>query len=276
MPTRNRGVRVAALQMCSTADVEENLAKVDALLERAAGRKVTLAVLPENLAIMGVADEDKLEHAEVPGAGPIQDFLSAAARRHGIWLVAGSIPLATDDPKRVYGASLLIDADGNTKATYRKMHLFDVDIGRRGERYRESATMAPGDEPVTADTPAGRLGLTICYDLRFPELYRRLVDDGATIFSVPSAFTRVTGRAHWHSLLRARAIENLSYVIAAAQYGRHASGRETYGHSLIVDPWGRVLAEEPRGDAVVNAVVDVSLVEKLRRDFPTLSHRRLG
>lgn len=268
-------VRIAAIQLSSGDDVDRNLACIDGLLTKAASRGVKLALLPENLAYMGVHDEDKLVHAEPEGSGPIQDFLADAAKRHDLWLVAGSIPLQSPQAGRCFGASLVIDPAGRTTACYRKIHLFDVDLPESNERYRESDTMSHGDTLVTAETPAGRLGLTICYDLRFPEMFRQLVDRNATIFSVPAAFTQATGQAHWMSLLRARAIENMSYVIAAGQYGRHPSGRQTFGHSTIVDPWGQVLATAPSGDAVVDASIDPALPLKLRARFPVLEHRRL-
>ena len=177
---------------------------------------------------------------------------------------------------RVYGACPVYDDSGAMRALYRKIHLFDVDLLDKGESYRESNSMYPGDDVVALDTPAGRLGLTICYDLRFPELFRRLVDDGVTLFTVPAAFTATTGEAHWHVLLRARAIENLAYVIAPGQYGRHPDNRSTYGHSLICDPWGRVLAEQAEGNAVVAAEIDPTLPARLRKEFPALSNRRLS
>jgi nitrilase len=192
-----------------------------------------------------------------------------------MWIVAGSLPLKTPETELCYGASYVFDADGSAVACYRKIHLFDVDLPDRDESYRESASMDPGDQPVTIDSPAGCLGLSICYDLRFPELYRRLAYEGAEWFSVPAAFTFATGTAHWHTLLRARAIENLAYVVAAGQHGTHPNGRMTFGHSLIVDPWGRVVAEQESGDGVVVAEMELSLTRKLREEFPVLRHRRL-
>ncbi len=265
--------RVAALQMNSTADVGQNLEIAGRLLVEAAADGCVLAALPENFPFMGARHRDKLEHAEALGSGPIQEFLNHAASENGLWIVSGSIPLKSSKADRCYGATLVVDAHGNTKSCYRKIHLFDVDLPDRDESYRESASMAPGDELVVQDTPAGCLGLSICYDLRFPELYRRLTEMGAVVLSVPAAFTMVTGTAHWHTLLRARAIENLAYVIAPAQHGQHSDGRSTYGHSLIIDPWGRILAESAEGDGLITADLDLELPHKLRRDFPTLSHR---
>ena len=268
-------VRVAALQMNCGDDLDANLKRIEELASQAAARGVQLALLPENSVFMGRRDDEKLAIAEMPGAGPVQSFLADCARRHGMWLIAGSIPLYADRADKCFGASIAWDAEGKRRACYRKIHLFDVDLPDRDERYRESATMAGGDSLVTVDSPAGRLGLSICYDLRFPEMYRRLADAGATVFSVPAAFTAATGEAHWRTLLRARAIENLAYVIAAGQHGTHPNGRITYGHSMIVDPWGEVLAEQPQGDGVVDAVIDIERPTRLRRDFPVLEHRRL-
>ena len=267
--------RVAAIQMNSGADVATNLSRADRLLGDAAADACTLVVLPENFALMPVRGRDKAKHAEQPGTGPIQDFLSDAARRYKLWIVGGSIPLASPEPERVYGASLVFDSEGSLRSTYRKIHLFDVDLADNEQSFRESHSMYPGEDPVVVTAPGGVLGLTICYDVRFPELYRRLVDDGASLFSVPAAFTAVTGKAHWHTLLRARAIENLAYVIAAGQYGDHPDKRSTYGHSLIVDPWGRILAEQPDGDGHVAADIDPVKLKKLRSEFPVLGNRRL-
>lgn len=269
-------MRVAAIQMNSGADVTANLELADSLLASAAADACKLAVLPENFPLMPAKGRDKTEHAEQTGKGPIQAFLAEAARRHDLWIVAGSMPLASPDPGRVYGGCPVIDDKGQMRALYRKIHLFDVDLPDSNESYRESSSMYPGNDPVLVATPFGRIGLTICYDLRFPELFRRLVDDGASLFTVPAAFTVTTGRAHWHTLLRARAIENLAYVIAPGQYGRHPDDRSTFGHSLICDPWGRVLAEQAEGNAVVAADIDPELPARLRSEFPALSNRRLS
>lgn len=267
--------RVAAIQMSSGDNVQENLQTAGRLLAEARAERCRLAVLPENFAYIGKRDTDKLAIAEADGAGPIQEFLSATAARLSMWIVGGSLPLTTPETTLCYGASYVFDANGRALACYRKIHLFDVDLPDRNERYRESESIDPGSEPLAVDTPPGRLGLSICYDLRFPELYRRLIDDGATVCSVPAAFTRATGQAHWHTLLRARAIENLAYVIAAGQHGTHPNGRATFGHSLIVDPWGRILAERNDGDGVVVVDLDPELPGRLRAEFPVLQHRRL-
>ena len=268
-------MRVAAIQMNSGADLALNLELAATLLDDAAREGCRLAVLPENFALMPERGRDKAQHAERPGGGPIQDFLSASAVRHGMWIIGGSIPLESPEPERVFGACVVVDDRGDQQALYRKIHLFDVDLPDSEESYRESNSMCAGNDPMTVDTPAGRVGLTICYDVRFPELYRSLVDAGATVFTVPAAFTAVTGAAHWHTLLRARAIENLAYVIAPGQFGTHPDNRETYGHSLIVDPWGRILAEQPGGNCAVVADIDPAAPDKLRKRFPALANRRL-
>ena len=266
--------RVAAVQMSSTDSVTDNLARVERLLGQATEFGARLAVLPENFALMPRSSRHKTEIAETPGRGPLQDFLTATAKRYGLWIVAGSLPLKSPDPRRTYGASIVYDAAGRRRDIYRKIHLFDVDLADSGESYRESNSMYPGDELVAPDTPFGKLGLTICYDLRFPELYRALVDAGAILFTVPSAFTETSGRAHWELLLRARAVENLAYVIAAGQTGHHPDGRSTWGHSMVVDPWGRILAACEAGEGLAIADVEPARVAELRRVFPALSHRR--
>jgi nitrilase len=269
-------MRVAAIQMSSGADVGANLALAGALISEAAAEGAGLAVLPENFALMPVSGRDKARHAEALGNGPIQAFLADTARHHRVWIVGGSLPLETPDPERVYGASLVLDAQGVTRAVYRKIHLFDVDLAASRETYRESHSMMAGSEPVLVETPAGKIGLSICYDLRFPELYRRYVSEGASLFTVPAAFTAVTGEAHWRTLLGARAIENLAYVIAPAQWGRHPDGRSTWGHSMIVDPWGTVLAERAEGNGIVTADIDDAQVARLRREFPALDNRKMN
>jgi len=268
-------MRVAAIQMNSGANVDENLQTADRLFATAAEDGCQLVVLPENFALMPRNARDKVAHAEQPGCGPIQTFLADAARRHGLWIIGGSMPMVSPEATRVFGVCPVYDSKGIEQACYRKIHLFDVKLPGSDEAYQESWSMFPGDDPKTVGTPIGKIGLTICYDLRFPELFRYLVDDGATVFTVPAAFTRVTGEAHWHTLLRARAIENLAYVIAPGQYGEHPDKRQTYGHSLIVDPWGKVLAEQAEGECIVAADIDPELPAKLRNDFPVLANRRL-
>jgi nitrilase len=258
-------MKVAAIQMTSGPEVEANLEQARGLLEEAATLGARLAVLPENFSFMGLKDADKRAMAEPQGRGAAQDFLAASARRLRLWIVGGTIPLAA--------ASLVYDSDGVCVARYDKIHLFDVDLPGRTESYRESAHVAPGSRAALLDTPAGRLGLSVCYDVRFPELYRHLSAGGAQLFSVPSAFTSPTGRAHWETLLRARAIENLCYVVAPAQSGFHASGRETYGDSMIVDYWGRILQRLPRGRGCAVADIDIAAQTSVRESFPALGHR---
>jgi len=266
--------RVAAIQMTSGPDVEANLEAAGSLVAQAAGEGAGLVVLPENFGLIGPRERDKLAHAEADGEGPMQDFLAGAARAHGIWLIGGSVPLATERGDRVRQSLLVHDDAGQRVARYDKIHLFDVQLDS-GETYRESGTIEPGDAVVSVDSPFGRLGLSICYDLRFPELYRRLVAEGATVMLVPSAFTKATGRAHWEPLLRARAIENLAYVVAPAQGGMHNNKRETWGHAMIVDPWGAILAERDDGSGVVVADLDPDRLDNTRSKFPALEHRRV-
>ena len=267
--------RVAALQMTSGLDVRANLDVVKALLSEASRRGAVLAVLPENFAFMGRSEAERRAVVERIDEGPIQEAVARAASTAGLWVVAGTTPITLDDDDRPANACLVYDDRGRRVARYDKIHLFDVDIPGRDEGYRESANAAPGHEPVVVETPAGRVGLTVCYDLRFPELYRRLVGQGAEVLSVPAAFTAPTGRAHWEVLLRARAIEDLCFVVAAAQSGVHPGGRETYGDSLVADYWGRVHARRPRGTGVVVAELDREVQRRTREGFPALSHRVL-
>ena len=267
---------VAAVQMTSLADVAKNLETVGRLLRLARDRGACLAVLPENFSFMGRNEAERRAVVERDGDGPAQAAVARLARELGLWVVAGTQPIAVDGDPRPANACIVYDAAGKRAARYDKIHLFDVDLPGGREGYRESANAKPGAKPVLVDTPAGRLGLTVCYDLRFPELFRQLVSEGAEIFSVPSAFTSPTGRAHWETLLRARAIENLCFVIAAAQSGVHDSNRETYGDTLIVDHWGRVLARQPRGSGVVTAALDKAGQQETRETFPALKHRVLA
>lgn len=267
--------QVAVVQMAAGPNVNANLLEAERLLSKAAAAGAKLVVLPENFYLMGQREQDKLALREVQGQGPLQEFLSRQAARHRVWIVGGTLPLAGQDPQRVRAASLLFDDHGQLVARYDKIHLFDVDVPETGERYRESETIEPGENSLVIDTPFGRLGMVVCYDLRFPELFRAMLDQGADLVSVPSAFTAATGKAHWEVLLRARAIENLCYVLASAQGGYHSNGRETYGDSMIVDPWGRVLDRLPRGSGVVMATLDRHRQEQIRRNFPVLTHRSL-
>ncbi len=263
--------RVAAVQTVSGPDVQRNLAECAALVAEAARCGARLIGLPEYFGIIGMRDRDKVAAREVPGDGPIQQFLADTARRHGVWLVGGSVPLACDDPDRVWNACLVYDDTGAAVARYDKIHLFGFDNGR--EKYSEERTIAHGSQVVAVDSPFGRIGLSICYDLRFPELYRAFGD--VDLIFVPSAFTETTGAAHWEPLLRARAIENLAWVIAPAQGGVHPNGRETHGHSMVVDPWGRIVAQQAKGAGVVLADIDPARVREARSMLPALTHRTL-
>ena len=267
---------VAVIQMVSQSDVLANLAAARRLLEQAAAGGARLAVLPENFAAMGRRDIADIGRAEALGEGPILPWLKQTARDLNLWIVAGTLPLPPVDrpTAKVNACSLLIDAQGQQAARYDKLHLFDVDVADNRGRYRESDDYAHGEQVVVADTPVGRLGLTVCYDLRFPELYSELRKAGAQLITAPSAFTAVTGAAHWEVLIRARAIETQCYVLAAAQGGVHPGPRETHGHAAIVDPWGRILAEQARGEAVLLAERDVQEQASIRARMPVASHRR--
>jgi len=263
--------KAAVVQMVSTPKVGENLAAAGELVARAAGEGAKLVALPEYFCILGMRERDKLAAREKDGAGPIQDFLAASAARHGVWLVGGSVPLECADPGKVRNSCLVYDSGGRRVARYDKIHLFGLELG--AERFDESATIEPGTEPRAVESPFGRIALSVCYDLRFPELYRGLAP--MDVILVPSAFTATTGRAHWETLLRARAIENLAWVLAPAQGGRHPNGRETHGHSMVVDPWGRIVAERAAGPGVVMAEIDPAVQSKLRESLPALTHRVL-
>src|SRR5580692_9504917 len=262
--------------MTSAADVAVNLEVSARLLSEARAAGARVAVLPENFSFMGLHDVDKRAIAEADGDGPVQNFLSQQARELGLWIVGGTTPIAQGPGGRVAAASLVYADDGRRAARYDKMHLFDVDIPGKSESYRESKNTAPGARAVLVPTPAGLLGLSVCYDMRFPELYRQLSAAGAQWFAMPAAFTVPTGRAHWETLLRARAIENLSYVVAPAQWGTHSSGRETYGDSIIIDYWGQVLSRLAEGTGVITADIDLAKQHESRLRFPALENRRLG
>ena len=263
--------RVAAIQMASGPSVAANLAEAERLIGMAADQGAKLVVLPEFFAIMGKKESDKVAVRETEGKGPIQKFLSAMAKKHKIWLVGGSVPLEASVLSKVRNSCLVYDDKGKLAARYDKIHLFGMDLGN--ERFREDKTIEPGDRVVVVETPFGRVGLSICYDLRFPELYRAMGD--VDIIVIPSAFTETTGKAHWETLVRARAIENLAYVVASAQGGYHLSGRETHGNSMIVDPWGVILDRLPRGSGVVIANINPAYQASLRKSLPALTHRTL-
>ncbi len=268
--------KVAAIQMTSGHVVADNLLAAGKLLREAKDMAAEVACLPENFSFIGMRDADKLQVAEADGEGPVQAFLRDTARELRMWILGGTTVIKGDSARRVANTSLLIDADGKRVARYDKIHLFDVTIPGRDEQYLESTHVMPGRKVVVADTPVGRLGLSVCYDMRFPELYRDLVARGAEWLAMPAAFTVPTGRAHWETLLRARAIENLCYVVAPAQSGTHTSGRETYGDTLIVDYWGQVLSRLPKGTGVITADIDLAKQADTRTRFPALENRRLG
>lgn len=267
--------KAACVQLASGSNLNANLLETEKLVEHAARDGARLVVLPENFAYMGATCREMLDISEADNDGPVQHFLSQLAQRLGIWLVGGTIPITTASEGKIRAACLVFDDQGQRVARYDKMHLFDVNLLEPDEQYVESETIEPGDQPCVVDSPFGKLGLSVCYDLRFPELYRVLLDQGAEILVVPAAFTAMTGEAHWDLLLRARAIENLSHVLAAAQGGFHISGRRTWGHSMIVDPWGSKLAEQTSGNGPVLATIDREFQEATRRNFPSLDHRRI-
>ncbi len=271
---QRRVISAAVVQMVSTTDVALNLDAAGRLVAEAASRGARWVVLPEMFPWLGGDAQARQAITESPGQGPAQDFLSRTAARHGVWLVGGTLPVRAPDG-RAHAASLVVDPEGRVAARYDKMHLFDVTLPA-GASYHESAYTCPGTDPLLTEMDGVLTGVTVCYDMRFPELYRLLAVRGARVFTVPSAFTQATGESHWDVLLRARAVENLAFVLAPAQAGLHANGRRTYGHSLIVDPWGRTLAELPaEGEGVAVAELDLAAQTDLRRRFPALDHRRL-
>ena len=263
--------QVAAIQMISSPSVAHNIATARRLVAEAAQAGARLILLPEYWAIMGNQDSDKVERAEAPGAGPIQECMAGLAREHGVWLLGGTLPMQTDQPGKVLNTTLVFDDLGCQVARYDKMHLFGFSNG--SESYDESLTIVPGNRVGSVVAPLGRIGLSVCYDLRFPELYRAL--GPCALLVVPAAFTHTTGRAHWEVLLRARAIENQCYVLAAAQGGLHSNGRRTWGHSMLIDPWGKVLAELAEGEGVVSGAIDPALLASVRASLPALQHRKL-
>lgn len=268
--------KTAVIQMATGPNVSANLLTAQQLIEEAVRAGAGLVVLPENFAFMGKSDHDVLAICEKPGDGPLQTFLSQLAAKHGIWIVGGTIPLESTDASRVYASSLLFDDEGRWVERYDKIHLFDVNLVETDEKYQESLTYIPGDKPCVVETPFGKLGIAVCYDLRFPELFRNMLDQGMQILALPAAFTAITGKAHWETLVRARAIENLCYVLASAQGGFHLSGRKTHGHSMIVDPWGSILAEIPGGTGSIAKKPDMDFLVATRRNFPCINHRKIS
>jgi len=271
----NNKLKIAAIQMASGPNVGANLLETERLVVEAVEVEAQLITLPENFAFMGKQESDLLSVSESYGHGPIQDFLSQLAEKYNVWIVAGTIPIKTSHSHRVRSACLLFDAQGKEVIRYDKMHLFDVHLVDVNEKYMESAVIEPGDKLAVVNTPFGRLGIAICYDLRFPELFRAMLDQDMEILALPASFTAITGKAHWEILIRSRAVENLIYVVAAAQGGYHFSGRETHGHSMIVNPWGKIMAELPRGNGIVSSEIDKDCQITIRRNFPALQHRRL-
>ncbi len=267
--------KVAAIQMASGPNISANLLEVEKLVAEAVRAGAGLVVLPENFAFMGKEDRELLTVKEPEGEGPLQEFLSQLAKRHAVWVVGGTIPLATTDSGKVRSASLIFDDKGERVGRYDKIHLFDVQLPETEETYVESKIIEPGDRVVVVDSPFGKLGVAICYDLRFPELFRNMLDEGMEVLAVPAAFTAFTGKAHWEPMVRTRAIENLCYVITSAQGGFHVSGRETFGHSMIVDPWGSILDVLPRGTGFIISELDLDHLLNTRRTFPSLKHRQI-
>ena len=264
-------MRVASIQMISGPDVGPNLETAARLIAAAAADGAHLVALPEYFPLIGASDEARLAVREQPGAGPMQDFLAEAARRHGIWLIGGSIPLAAKDPGKLLNSCLVFDDRGRQVARYDKIHLFGFTKG--AEHYDEAATIAPGHQVVAFDSPFGRIGLAICYDLRFPELFRAM--GPVDLIVLPAAFTETTGRAHWETLLRTRAIENQCYLLASAQGGQHPTGRMTHGNSMIIDPWGDIVARMDKGEGIVAAELDPARIAEVRTSLPALKHRKL-
>jgi deaminated glutathione amidase len=268
--------KCAAIQMASGPSVSSNLLEAEKLIAEAVKAGAKLVALPENFAMMGDREIDKIKIKEVDGTGPIQKFLSSTAKKYGIWLIGGTIPIAGDDENKVRAACVIYNELGERVARYDKMHLFDVNVPGTDEVYRESDSIESGDQMLVLDSPFGKLGIAVCYDLRFPEYFRKMVAQGMEILVIPSAFTDKTGSAHWEVLLRARAIENLCYVIAPNQGGFHLNGRKTYGHSMIIDPWGVVQDCYKTGAGFVTADIDLDKVGKVRSAFPVLNHRRFS
>jgi len=266
---------VACIQMASGPNVGANLLEAERLIGMSVEKGAKLVVLPENFAIMGKEESDKVAVRESDDGGPIQDFLSQQARKHGAWVVGGTVPMVAKADNKIRAACLLYDDQGKRAARYDKIHLFDVSLVDSDESYTESEAIESGEQAVVVETPFGKLGLAVCYDLRFPELFRTMLDQGMELIALPSAFTAITGKAHWNTLVRARAIENLCYVLAAGQGGYHVNGRETYGHSMIVDPWGQVMNELANGSGLVCADLDLERLNNIRRTFPVLEHRNI-
>lgn len=263
--------RCAAIQMASSPNVSANLLEAEKLIAEAVKAGAKLVALPENFALMGDHELDKIKAKETDGSGPIQSFLATVAKKYGVWVIGGTIPIAGDADNKVRAACLVYNDQGERVARYDKVHLFDVNVPGSNEVYRESDSIEPGADMLVIDTPFGRMGIAVCYDLRFPEFFRKM---DVEILVIPAAFTAETGAAHWELLLRARAVENLCYVVAPNQGGFHLNGRKTFGHSMVIDPWGVVLDCYKTGAGFVSAEIDLERLEKVRGAFPALSHRR--
>jgi len=267
--------RVAGIQMTSTQDLTENLNDAKRRIEEAVAQRAELVVLPEMFATMGMDEAGKVKHREAIGQGPIQDFLHTQARRHGIWIVGGTIPISiSGETNKVRAACLVYNDQGEVYARYDKIHLFDVQLRASQEAYAESKMIEPGDAVVVIPTPFGKMGIGVCYDIRFPEFFRQMQEKGVELIVLPAAFTYTTGVAHWDILVRARAIENLAYVVTACQTGTHPNGRKTFGHSMIVNPWGEVKAVLQLDAGVVVADINLADMAQVRADFPVLTHRK--
>ena len=269
-------IRVAAIQMVSTDNVETNFSSAAKLIQQAAADRAELLVLPENFPLMGMHEQDKIAIREPYGNGPIQTFMEDQAKLHKIWLMGGTIPIQADAPDKIRATCLLYNPQGECVARYDKIHLFDVSVNGGDETYNESSTIEAGTGITVAKTPFGNIGMSVCYDLRFPELYRNMHGQDVNIITVPSAFTAITGKAHWETLLRARAVENLCYVIAPNQGGRHINNRETWGHSMVINPWGDILAVVEQGEGIACADIDLDQLKTLRNNFPALKHRTMN
>ena len=267
--------KVASIQIASSPNVDANLLQIKNYIDYASKEGVKLAVLPENFSMMAKEDADYLSIKEELGKGKIQSFLSKIAKENSMWIIGGTIPIESDKKNKVYSTCIAYDSDGKMVDYYHKIHLFDVDIPEKDEKYRESDIFTKGSKVKIIDTPFCKIGLAVCYDVRFPELFRKFSLEGACLVTLPSAFTAVTGKAHWEYLLKSRAIENLSYLVSSAQGGHHISGRETYGHSMIINPWGSELAKIDNGSGVIISDIDLNYLTSIRKNFPCLKHRSI-
>lgn len=268
--------KISAIQMSSGPNIQANLDEAAKLIEQATSQGAELLVLPENFSQMATTDQERVANAETTGDGLVQHFLSTQASKNNCWIVGGTLPIKSKEANKAYSSSLVFNDKGEQVARYDKIHMFDVRIEANNETYNESATTTAGEEVVVIDTPFGRLGLSVCYDLRFPELFRTMIDQGMELCALPAAFTAFTGQSHWEPLIRARAIENQCYMVAAAQGGYHVNNRQTFGHSMIVNPWGNILGSVGTGPGVVITEMERQVLENTRKNFQVLNHRRLN